>query len=127
MSSRVHRLGTISPKDVPAIYSSSQFTVYPSLFEGLGLPVLEAFACGSPVLTSDRSSLPEVAGEAAVIVDAYSTDEIADGMYELASDPVLRQRLIEKGFQQVSRFTWERTAEEALTWIEARWDTAKKW
>ncbi|SRR5581483_94470 len=120
ISSRVHKLGRVPPPDIPALYTLAQFTVYPSLFEGLGLPVLEAFQCGSPVLTSNQTSLPEIAGDAAMIVDAYSQQSLAEGLTRMANDPQLRDSLRSKGFEQAKNFTWEKTVKTALnsiTWL----------
>ena len=122
LSARVHRLGSIAPEDMPALYSLADFTIYPSLFEGLGIPLLEAFKCGSPALTSDQSCLPEVAGDAALIVEGYNVSSIAEGMQQLAQDPAMRESLRQKGFQRVKKFTWENTAQAALDWINAHWD-----
>jgi len=122
LSARVHRLGSVAPEDMPALYSLADFTIYPSLFEGLGIPLLEAFRCGSPVLTSDQSCLPEVAGGAALIVDGYNTTSIASGIKRLALDADLRLELRKKGFERVKLFSWEQTARSALDWINARWD-----
>ncbi len=119
ISQRVHLLGSVPPEDMPALYSLSAFTIYPSLFEGFGLPVVEAFLCESAVLTSNETSLPEVAGDAALVVSAYSIDDIAHGIYRLATDDILRQELIEKGKKQAKKFTWENTAQAALDWIDA--------
>ena len=121
LSSRVHRLGVVAPEDMPAIYSLADFTIYPSLFEGLGIPLLEAFKCGSPALTSDQSCLPEVAGDAALIVEGYNTDSIASGMKRLAQDSYLRESLRQRGFKRVKQFSWENTAQTALDWINKHW------
>jgi glycosyltransferase involved in cell wall biosynthesis len=117
IASRVHQLGKVPLEDMPALYTLAQFTVYPSLFEGLGLPVLEAFQCGSPVLTSNQTSIPEIAGDAALIVDAHSTQAIADGLLRMAADSSLRASLREKGFRQAENFTWEKTVQTALDTI----------
>jgi glycosyltransferase involved in cell wall biosynthesis len=122
ISARVHRLGSVRYEDMPALYSLADFTIYPSLFEGLGLPVLEAFKCGSPVMTSDQSCLPEVAGDSALIVEGYNTQSIAQGMLRLAEDKELRQLLRQRGFQRVKMFTWENTVRAALGWIDSHWD-----
>jgi glycosyltransferase involved in cell wall biosynthesis len=118
---RVHRLGVVPPEDMPVIYSLAQFVIYPSLFEGLGIPVLEAFRCGVPVLTSNQSSLPEVAGDAALIIDPYSCDQIANGIVQLASDEKLRETYIQKGYQQAKKFSWKKSVTIALNWIEENW------
>lgn len=122
LSTRVHRLGSVIPEDMPALYSLAEFTIYPSLFEGLGIPLLEAFKCGSPVLTSEQSCLPEVAGDAAWIVDGYNDNSIAEGMRQLAQDEDLRTSLRQRGFERVKKFRWENTAQTALDWINTHWD-----
>jgi len=111
---RLHIVGTIAEKDMPAVYSMADFTLYPSLIEGFGIPILEAFGCGCPVLTSNITSMPEVAGDAAYLVDPYDEGQIAEGILKLGSDAILRKDLIELGFDQASRFSWERTAKIIL-------------
>jgi len=107
----VKLLGFVPDEDLPALYSGAQCFVYPSLYEGFGLPVLEAMASGCPVVTSGVSSLPEVAGAAAVLVNPKSAEEIAEGIKKALKNC---QRLSEKGLTQAKRFTWERTAKETL-------------
>jgi glycosyltransferase involved in cell wall biosynthesis len=116
---RVHRLGLIPLEDMATLYTLAEFTIYPSLFEGLGIPVLEAFQCGSPVLTTKQTSLPEVAGDAALLVDGYNTADLAEGILRLASQPDLRAAYRQKGFERVKGFRWEITAAKVLDWIEA--------
>ncbi|MDX1436171.1 MAG: glycosyltransferase family 1 protein [Anaerolineales bacterium] len=118
---RVHRLGVVAPQDMPALYSLADFTVYISIFEGFGLPVLEAMRCGSPVMVSAQASLQEVAGGAAFVVDGYDVGEMAEGLVSLAADNALRADLRQKGFARAPAFSWARTAELALDWIETRW------
>lgn len=120
ISERVHQLGKVPFEDMADLYTLAQFTVYPSLFEGLGLPVLEAFQCGSAVITSGETSLPEVAGDAALIVDAYSIESIAQGLVRLGTDAGLRSELRRKGFDQARLFTWERTVSKVLDHITTR-------
>jgi alpha-1,3-rhamnosyl/mannosyltransferase len=86
----------------------------PSLYEGFGLPLVEAMACGCPVIASDRSSLPEVAGDAALFVDPGDSQGLAQLMHRIITEPALREKLIEKGFKRVQRFSWDRTAQETL-------------
>ena len=85
--------------------------VFPSLYEGFGMPPLEAMACGAPVLTTNAASLPEVVGDCAVICDAYSVKSIAQGLYRLYSDKDLRAQLSRKGIERAKGFTWERSAQ----------------
>lgn len=93
-------------------YRSASIFVFPSLFEGFGLPVLEALACGTPTITSNVSSLPEVAGDAALLVDPHDTEALVDAMMRLLREPELRARLSEAGVSQAKQFPWSRTAAE---------------
>ncbi len=103
-------LGPVPEADLPALYSAADLFVFPSLYEGFGLPVLEAMACGVPVVCSDTSSLPEVAGDAALWVDPNDVQALAAAITELLTSPARRAEMREKGFQQAARFSWERTA-----------------
>lgn len=96
--------GYVEDPDLPALYSMARIFAYPSLHEGFGIPVLEAMACGTPVLTSDRSALPEVAGDAAILVDPTSVESIADGLERILGDEPLRERLVERGRERARRF-----------------------
>jgi glycosyltransferase involved in cell wall biosynthesis len=107
---RVVRTGYISDPDRVALLSGADLLAYPSLAEGFGFPILEAFAANVPVLTSNTSSLPEVAGDAAVLVDPADTASIAAGLDELFADADLRAMLRAKGLARVTGFTWERCA-----------------
>lgn len=120
ISERVHQLGEVPFEDMAALYTLAQFTIYPSLFEGLGLPVLEAFQCGSPVIVSNETSLPEIAGDAAFIVDGYSTESIAQGIVRLATDANLRSQLERKGIRQAQLFTWKKTVKKAMDHIRTQ-------
>jgi glycosyltransferase involved in cell wall biosynthesis len=116
----VRFLGHVPLDALKAFYASASAFAFPSLHEGFGLPPLEAMACGTPVLTSNVSSLPEVVGGAALTVSPDNVFEIARGLKEILLDPELRARLIHRGHQQVNRFSWERTAREVLdTYREA--------
>jgi glycosyltransferase involved in cell wall biosynthesis len=107
---RILRLGFVPDDVLRSLYRAATIVAYPSLYEGFGLPVLEAMAAGAPVLTSNRSSLPEVAGEAAILVDPESVDEMTRGLTELLASPKLRERLSVAGIQREKTFTWARTA-----------------
>lgn len=111
---RVHFLGTIRQEDMPAIYSLADFALYPSLIEGFGMPILEAFNCGCPVLTSNITSMPELAGEAACLVDPYDEQQISEGILKLALDDRYSQELVGKGFTRAKLFSWEKTASTIL-------------
>jgi len=110
----VRELGHLPNEDLPLIYSGAEQFVFPSLWEGFGIPVVEAMACGTPVVTSNLSSLPEVCGGAAVLVDPYSVEDIAAGMHRLFTDAGLQQDLHTRGLARAAQFTWERTARETL-------------
>jgi glycosyltransferase involved in cell wall biosynthesis len=107
---RIIRTGYVSDKDKVALLTGATLLAYPSLYEGFGFPVLEAFAAGVPVLTSNVSSLPEVAGEAALTVDPTEPKTIADGLAQLFGDDDLRAMLAAKGVTRAAKFTWEATA-----------------
>lgn len=110
MTDFVHFIGFADDADLPALYSGAAACALPSLYEGFGLPVLEAMACGTPVLTSNVSSLPEVAGDAALTVNPTDLDAITAGLARLLNDMTLRETLVARGLQQAARFTWERAA-----------------
>ncbi len=111
--------GYVRDKDIPVLYSGAEFFVFPSLYEGFGLPILEAMRCGVPVIASHVASLPEVGGDAVFYVDPYDPKDIAEKMLTLAYDTSLRERLKERGFLQASRFSWEKTARKTLDVYEA--------
>ncbi|MDO9356586.1 MAG: glycosyltransferase family 1 protein [Solirubrobacteraceae bacterium] len=107
-------LGRVSEDELRALYAGAAAFAYPSLYEGFGLPILEAMAAGAPVVTSDRSSLPEVAGDAAVLVDPTDTAAIASAIESLLTDAPLAERLRAAGRARAAEFSWERTARETL-------------
>lgn len=115
---RVRFTGYVADDDLPALLSGALAFLLPSLYEGFGLPVLEAQACGTPVLTSTTSSLPEVAGDAAVLVDPADTSAIRDGIARLIEDANLREELRVRGLARVAGWTWERTARQTLDTLE---------
>jgi len=110
----IHLTGYVPNKELPAIYSQCEIFLYPSLRESFGIPILEAMACGVPVITSNTSSMPEVSGGAALLVDPYKPESITDAMIRLLNDADLRQGLIQKGFEQAAKFTWEAMARQVL-------------
>jgi|HigsolmetaAR201D_1030396.scaffolds.fasta_scaffold10465_6 Glycosyltransferase len=122
----VRFLGFIPFDTLRIFYECATAFVFPSLYEGFGLPPLEAMACGTPVVTSNVSSLPEVVGDAAVIVNPENVFDIARGIREILLDPDLRRRLREKGFEQVRRFNWEWTARQVLETYHEVIDEARK-
>lgn len=104
----------MSDDDLPFLYSGAEIFLYPSLYEGFGLPVLEAMSCGSPVITSNLSSLPEVAGDAAILVDPMNVEEIVQAMEKLLRDRELRNELKRKSLERAKFFSWEMAAKETL-------------
>jgi glycosyltransferase involved in cell wall biosynthesis len=118
LGDRVHFPGYIPEEDAPNLLGQALFFAFPSLFEGFGLPVLEAQQKGVPVMCAHNSALPEVAGDAAILVDPTDMDAIADAMLRLSQDEALRQQLIAKGYENVKRFSWEKAARETLDVLE---------
>jgi glycosyltransferase involved in cell wall biosynthesis len=110
----VRRLGYVPPGDLPPLYSGALAVVYPSLYEGFGLPVVEAMACGTPVMAARTSCFPEVAGDAALLVDPEDVEAMAAGLRALVKDPVLRERLARAGRERAARFSWQATARGTL-------------
>lgn len=110
----VRFIGYVDEADKAALLSGAKAFAFPSLYEGFGFPVLEAMACGVPVLCSRTSSLPEVAGDAALQVDPLNVDELAAGLRRITFDTDLRRALIERGLQQAQRFTWQACADVML-------------
>lgn len=114
LQNAVVELGHLGQEALPPLYCAAEMFVFPSLWEGFGLPVLEAMACGTPVITSNVSSLPEIAGDAAVLVDPNAVDDLAAAMYSLRTDAALRRTLRERGLVRAAAFTWRRTAEQTI-------------
>ena len=112
VTDRVHFMGMVPDAQLPSLYRSAQALVFASLYEGFGLPVLEAMACGTPVVTSNTSALPEVAGGAALLVDPTSVEQIAEAMKRIVCDSTLRQQLREKGLTRAAKFSWASTADK---------------
>ena len=111
---QIRRLGYVPDEALPALYSGARAFVYPSLYEGFGLPPLEAMACGAPVIVSNRSSLPEVVGDAGLQVDALDVNGLAQAMSQVIEDDVLRASLRQRGMERAKGFSWRRCAEETL-------------
>jgi glycosyltransferase involved in cell wall biosynthesis len=110
-------LGWIPFEDVPLLYCASEVFVFPSLHEGFGLPLLEAMGCGIPVVCSNIEPLAEIAGDAAVFINPYSYNEIADGVISVFHNKELRKYLIEKGFKRAKEFTWENTVQKTISFM----------
>lgn len=115
LTDHVVETGYIPHDKLNSVYSGALMYVFASLWEGFGMPVLEAMRCGTPVITSNISSLPEVAGDAALLVDPYSVSEIVEAMVKLYGDDALREEMRERGFKQSSLFSWEKAAAETLS------------
>jgi len=106
--------GYIPGEELADFYRLAEVVVYPSLYEGFGLPVLEAMACGVPVITSNVSAMPEVAGDAAILVDPNDIKDLAAAIDHVLADKVLRDNMIEKGLRRSQLFSWKRAACDTL-------------
>jgi glycosyltransferase involved in cell wall biosynthesis len=115
----LRRLGYVPNEDLPALYNLARLLAFPSLYEGFGLPVIEAMACGTPVLTSNGSSLAEIATGAAWLIDPHDVQAIADGLTRLAIDNELHAQLREAGLARAAQFSWQRAAEETVQVYDA--------
>jgi glycosyltransferase involved in cell wall biosynthesis len=104
--------GFVPPADLPRLYNMADLFVFPSLYEGFGVPPLEAMACGVPVMVSDRGALPEIAGKAAVTVNPTDVEGMAGAMRDVLRNAALRSRLKEAGVRHAARFSWQRTADQ---------------
>ncbi len=111
---RIHLTGYVEDDHLPALLSSAEFLVYPSILEGFGFPILEAMACGTPVITSNVSSMPEISGDSAFLVDPLSVDSISDGINLLSSSSELRESLSQRGLERAGCFSWRETALKTL-------------
>lgn len=104
----------IAHEDLLVVYNLATIFIYPSLRESFGLPIIEAMACGTPVITSNTSAMPEIAGNAALLINPLDEDDIAEKIYSLATDSFLLQEIKEKGYKRSEEFSWEKTAKEVL-------------
>jgi glycosyltransferase involved in cell wall biosynthesis len=111
----IRHLDYLSDAEVAYCYAQADVFAYPSLYEGFGLPVLEAMTLGCPVVTSNTSSLPEVAGNAALLIDPTSVGDLAEALGQVIGDRTLRQSLIDRGYRQAAEFSWSRTAQATLS------------
>jgi glycosyltransferase involved in cell wall biosynthesis len=114
VADRIHLIGFVADHDLPALYSLADIFAYPSHYEGFGIPVIEAMACGTPVVCANNSSLPEVAGEAAIQVTATDTAALAEALQQLAVDIPLREKAVDSGFTQARNYSWPVAAERLL-------------
>jgi len=114
LTPQVHFTGYVAQEDLPLVYNLSEVVAYPSLYEGFGLPVLEAMACGCPVVTSDRSAMPEIVGNAGVLLPPEDPDALASALIRLLHSPAERARLAAAARRRAAAFTWQRTARLTL-------------
>lgn len=110
----IHILGFVADEDLVAFYNLATVTLLPSFYEGFGLPILESQACGTPVVTSRISSMPEVAGNGALFVDPYNIESISQAIKEIIQDKLVRNNLIKMGFDNMTRFSWKKTADKTI-------------
>ena len=114
LSSKIKFVGYFEEDDLALLYNGAKILVFPTLYEGFGLPIIEAQACGTPVVTSITGSCTEIAGRGAIVVDPESPEEIAAAISQLLSDPKLREEKISAGFKNIKRFSWQTCAEKSL-------------
>lgn len=117
-SSRIYDFGYVLDEELPQLYSGAEAFVFPSFYEGFGLPPLEAMACGTPVVVSNTASLPEVIGDVGIYVDPYSIEDIASGIYKVITDKELQSNLSSKGIERAKKFTWKNTTKKTLKVFE---------
>ena len=114
LGDRVEFTGYVDDDQLKQLYRKAKLFLFPSLYEGFGLPPLEAMACGCPVIVSKAASLPEICGDAAYYVNPYDVEDIAKGIYTVLTDEGLQKELIRKGLQRVKLFSWEKSARELI-------------
>ena len=107
-------VGFVPLEDMSAFYSNAVSLVFVSLAEGFGMPIIEAMACGSAVITSNLSAMPEAAGDAGILVDPHSPEDIMKAMKQISKDEIFRKSLIDKGYKHASLFTWQRYAQGTI-------------
>jgi glycosyltransferase involved in cell wall biosynthesis len=114
----IHFTGWIEQEDLPALYLMADLFLFPSLYEGFGIPIIEAMACGCPVVTANTGACPEVAGYAAKLVDPKDVNDIADGVISILTNNILRKKMIERGLIEAKRFSWDKAARETLKMLQ---------
>lgn len=119
---RIVFAGHVTDDELSRLYARALFFVFPSLYEGFGIPPLEAMACGCPCLVSDGTSLPEVCGSAAFYCNPYSVDDIATKMERMLADYSLRQSLVVLGYEQIKRFDWDHSATMFAELLDRNWN-----
>ena len=115
----IHLIGPVKEEEKGALYSLAKIFVYPSIYEGFGLPPLEAMACGTPVISSTSSSLVESVGNAGILIDPYNVSDLTDAISGLLADPTLCQTFIERGKERVQQFRWNAAAKSVLKLIHS--------
>jgi glycosyltransferase involved in cell wall biosynthesis len=118
-------IGFVKNSDLPSLYRAADLFAFPSLYEGFGMPILEAMACGTPVVCSNQSSMPEVAGDAALLFDPYDEEDICLKMEQILSNPSLREQCVIKGLQRSSMFSWSSTAIKTIDVIRQTWEASR--
>ncbi|MBN1932758.1 MAG: glycosyltransferase family 4 protein [Desulfobacterales bacterium] len=119
MGSFIYQTGYIDEESLARLYSGALTLIYPSLYEGFGLPIIEAMACGCPVICSDAASMPEVAGKAALLIDPADSDDVVRAIETLVYDSQFRTHLVQEGFNQATNFSWDQTAMQTLDLFKA--------
>jgi glycosyltransferase involved in cell wall biosynthesis len=114
LDDRVHFVGRVASEDLLYLYNAAELLAHPAFYEGFGLPPLEAMACGLPVVVSNVASLPEVVGDAGLLIDPHDVDELTVSMWRVLKDSALRKEMREKGLKQAERFSWEKAARETM-------------
>jgi glycosyltransferase involved in cell wall biosynthesis len=122
----VRFVGYVAPRELPFWYNAAGMLVYPSFYEGFGLPALEAMACGTPVIAADNSALPEVVGDAGLLVGARDVDGFAHAITTLARDADFRERLSQRGRLRAAGYSWRRTAELTLGVYQQALESARR-
>jgi glycosyltransferase involved in cell wall biosynthesis len=117
-SGRIRIIGVRDDESIRSLYTGAELIIFPSFYEGFGLPPLEAMACGCPCVVSNIASLSEVCGDAALYCDPYNIDDIAEKMNLILADTILRDGLIDRGYERAKGFTWDKTAENILNYIK---------
>jgi glycosyltransferase involved in cell wall biosynthesis len=112
VTDQVIDLGFVSASDLPGLYSAASALVFPSLFEGFGIPLLEAMACGCPVVAADVTSIPEVVGEAGILFDPFNPDDMARKIHQVVTDKSLRQELVVRGRDRAKQFSWAKVIKD---------------